>query len=125
MHLIAGWIAGVIILTMSVTGVLLTYERQILARADRGGYQTPAPPAAGARLSVDELLVRLDGQEGGVPRNSSLIMRSNPAEPVEISLGREGAIYASPYDGRILGRSDKQTHQIFQKITGWHRWLGS
>ena len=33
-HLIAGCIAGAVVLTMSVTGVLLTYERQILAKAD-------------------------------------------------------------------------------------------
>ena len=34
-HLIAGVTAGVVILTMSVTGVLLAYEKQILAWADR------------------------------------------------------------------------------------------
>jgi|GEM_PF-2469048 len=34
LHLIAGVAAGVVILVMSVTGVLLTYERQILAWED-------------------------------------------------------------------------------------------
>ncbi len=43
-HLCAGLTAGAVILVMSVTGVLLTYERQITEWAD--GYQIAplAPP---------------------------------------------------------------------------------
>ena len=33
-HLIAGVVAGAVVLTMSVTGVLLTYERQLNAWSD-------------------------------------------------------------------------------------------
>ena len=40
-HLIAGVSAGVVILVMSVTGVLLTYEKQMVALAER------LPAAAG------------------------------------------------------------------------------
>lgn len=120
LHLIAGCIAGTIILVMSATGLLLTYERQILARADRGAYQISNPPSS--RLSIDDLLTRMEGE---LTPNSSLVIRSNPSEPVEISLGREGAVYASPYDGRVLGRSDPETRRFFQSITSWHRWLGA
>ena len=35
-HLIAGVSAGLVVLVMSVTGVLLTYERQMIAWSDRG-----------------------------------------------------------------------------------------
>ena len=34
-HLVAGITAGVVILVMSVTGVLLTYERQLIAWSDK------------------------------------------------------------------------------------------
>ena len=34
-HLAAGTVAGVVILIMSVTGVALTYEKQMLEWADR------------------------------------------------------------------------------------------
>ena len=44
-HLTVGIIGGLVILMMSVTGVLLTYERQIIAWADPRNYQV-APPAA-------------------------------------------------------------------------------
>ncbi len=125
MHLIAGCVAGVVVLIMSVTGVMLTYERQMLARADRGSYRVE-PPAGTQPLEVNDLLARLSqNHEGGLPRGSSLVMRSDPGEPVELSIGREGSVYASPYDGSILGKSNPGTRRTFQKITAWHRWLGS
>ena len=46
LHLVAGCVAGVIILLMSLTGVLLTYERQMLAYFERGAVRSE--PAAGA-----------------------------------------------------------------------------
>ena len=43
-HLPVGAIAGVVILIMCVTGVLLAYEKQITLWADTRNYQTaPAP----------------------------------------------------------------------------------
>jgi uncharacterized iron-regulated membrane protein len=44
-HLPVGVIAGVVILIMCVTGVLLSYEKQITAWADTRGYRS-APPTA-------------------------------------------------------------------------------
>ena len=44
MHLAAGTTAGVVILIMSVTGVALTYEKQMIERADRRpGRRRPRP----------------------------------------------------------------------------------
>ncbi|HEY9284352.1 MAG TPA: PepSY-associated TM helix domain-containing protein, partial [Pyrinomonadaceae bacterium] len=50
-HLSAGVLAGVVILVMSVTGVLLTYERQIIAWADTRGYEV-SPPGGAAPAEV-------------------------------------------------------------------------
>jgi uncharacterized iron-regulated membrane protein len=44
LHLTAGVLAGTVILVMSATGVLLAFERQIVAFAERG-IRTVAPPA--------------------------------------------------------------------------------
>ena len=60
MHLSAGVSAGLIILIMSVTGVILTYERQLQTWED-GPYYTK--PEAGQRLSIDELIAAV-GQVG-------------------------------------------------------------
>jgi DNA-binding winged helix-turn-helix (wHTH) protein len=55
LHLICGVVAGVVILIMSVTGVLLAYQRQITAWADTRGYHiTPGPE----RLSADAINVQ-------------------------------------------------------------------
>src|SRR4051812_28014321 len=116
MHLIAGCVAGAIVLVMSVTGVMLTYERQMLARADRGRYQIP--PGTGVQaLSVDELIAQLQAEPDRLPRDASLVLRSDPKEPVEVSVGRGGSFYVNPYDGRVLGRGDQGMRQTFQKIT--------
>ncbi|HZF27789.1 MAG TPA: PepSY domain-containing protein [Gammaproteobacteria bacterium] len=44
-HLTCGVTAGLVVLMMSATGVLLTYERQILAWVERSHYADPAPGA--------------------------------------------------------------------------------
>ena len=42
-HLAVGATAGVVILIMSVTGVALTYEKQMLEWADRRAWTAPSP----------------------------------------------------------------------------------
>lgn len=57
MHLVAGLAGGVIILVLSVTGVALAYEQQLLSWANRS-YRA-APPAAGFQnLTVASLAQR-------------------------------------------------------------------
>ena len=59
-HLTAGWVAGLIILVMSVTGVLLAYKRQIVNWADRGFRSHSAPQEL--CLPVDDLLAKLQAK---------------------------------------------------------------
>ena len=52
LHLTAGVVAGTVVLMMSVTGVLLTYEKQMVAWAERSplaGAAVTRRPAAAAR----------------------------------------------------------------------------
>jgi uncharacterized iron-regulated membrane protein len=56
-HLAAGVTAGVVVLIMCVTGVLLAYQRQITEWADRRGYAVARPSPDAARLPVEALLV--------------------------------------------------------------------
>ena len=55
-HLVCGVTAGILIFIMSVTGVLLTYERQMISWAE-GDYDRSAPTDKKA-LSVDEILIK-------------------------------------------------------------------
>ena len=120
-HLVSGVVAGLIILVMSVTGVLLTYEKQFLFWADARSYDI-RPPADGARLAVEELLARV--RESGAGSPVAVTVRAAATAPVAISVAGGKTLYANPYSGEVLGGGAPEVRQLFGKITGWHRWLG-
>jgi uncharacterized iron-regulated membrane protein len=116
LHLSAGVTAGAIILIMCVTGVLLTFERQTLDWADRKNARVVPSPGAG-RLSMADLIAKSGGTPAGV------VVRSDPAEPVELVMGRDRTIYLNPYTGAVSGQPSKRAHAVFEGIRGWHRWI--
>ncbi len=121
-HLGAGLSAGAIVFIMSVTGVLLTYERQILAWADRD--LRSLPPEGAPRLPVTELLSKaFESGEGELP--VALTLRSDPEAPVSINLGRGRSVFLNPYTGESLGEGNQDVRKFFRVVTDWHRWLGA
>ena len=58
LHLTTGLVVGLVVLVMSVTGVLLTFEKQMVWRADTA-HLTATGGAATSRLPIDELLARV------------------------------------------------------------------
>ncbi|MGH9800344.1 MAG: PepSY domain-containing protein, partial [Blastocatellia bacterium] len=108
-HLTVGVIGGLVILVMSVTGVLLTYEWQIIAWADTCNYQI-APPSAGAvRLPVEALLAKARESQPGVTI-STVTVRADASKPVAVALAANPAanqsartIFVNPYTGDVLG----------------------
>ena len=120
LHLAAGLIAGSIVLIMSVTGVLLMYEQQIIEWADRD--LRPATPLTGAsRLGVERLLAAAAGS-GGNP--SAVTVQADSEKPALVSLGREQSVYVDPFTGRVIGEGSKRVRAALHAITDWHRWLG-
>ncbi len=65
-HLPVGVIAGLVILIMCVTGVLLTYEKQIISWADTHGYRSAPAPGA-QRLPIETLITKARDSRGGNP----------------------------------------------------------
>lgn len=122
LHLLAGCIAGIIILIMSVTGVLLTYERQIIAWADRG-YRSVPPSQGAVRLPMEALLSTVHKERGAAP--ASVLLRPAADAPAEMSYGRESTVYVDVYSGSILGEGSKAVRTFFRTVTEWHRWLGA
>jgi uncharacterized iron-regulated membrane protein len=122
-HLAVGLVLGAVILIMSVTGVLLMYERQITEWADRG-YRS-APPSPGAqRLPVEALLSRVVAERPEATL-ASFTLQSDPTAPAVVSLGRRSSLYVDPYTGRILGAGSQKVRSFFHAVTDWHRWLGA
>ena len=119
-HLIAGVVAGAVVLTMSVTGVLLTYERQLNAWSD--SEFRSSPPALGAgRLSVEDIVttVRRDHPDVEV---GAVTFNSRADAPVSIAAGRQ-TIYADAYTGRVLGEGNQGMRAFMSEVRAWHRWL--
>jgi uncharacterized iron-regulated membrane protein len=112
-HLIFGFLAGAVILVMSATGVLLTYDEQIVAWADRGAEQ----PSATSHMPVEEILA-------AYPDATSLTMKADPTEAWVIAQGRS-VQRIDPSTGRELGPQQPGVRAFFRTVTNWHRWLGS
>jgi uncharacterized iron-regulated membrane protein len=131
-HLTVGVIAGLVILMMSVTGVLLTYERQIAYWADTRNYHAAPPSPEATRLSVDTLLARA---RETYPDHAitTVTVRSGATEPVAIGLaGNPGAgpgggrtVFINPYTGVVWGEGSKRVRDFFRAVTDMHRWLGA
>ena len=122
-HLTAGVFAGVVVLIMSLTGVLLAYERQVVAWADTRGYRSQPPAGGAAPLPVDALLAKARAVRPTAP--TTLTVRADRAAPVEIGYGREGTLFLSPYTGDVLGEGSPRVRGFFRAVTDWHRWLGA
>jgi uncharacterized iron-regulated membrane protein len=120
LHLICGVAAGLVILMMSVTGVLLTYERQILAWAESRTYEAPAQGAE--RLPVEELLAAAKLHRPDFTP-TTVSVRNEVNAPVTLGAGRSGSLVLDPYSGRVLEPAAPGLRQFFSAMTGWHRWF--
>ena len=84
LHLATGVVAGVVILVMCVTGVALTYEKQMLEWADRRSGSVP--PSADARpLPPETLLAAVVAAEPGAAP-TGITVRSDPSAPVTVTV---------------------------------------
>jgi uncharacterized iron-regulated membrane protein len=118
-HLIAGVLAGSIIFLMSVTGVILTYERQLIAWSDSGFRSTPAPGTA--RLSPESLLTKVRQDHPGL-EVSAVTFAADPAAAVSITAGRQ-TLYADAYTGIVVGESTQGIRRFMSATRAWHRWI--
>jgi uncharacterized iron-regulated membrane protein len=121
-HLICGVATGVVVLMMSVTGVILTYERQMLAWQERPFHADP--PADTSRMPLESLAAAASLAEPGfVP--ASVRLDSDPRAPALLSGGRAGSRYLNPYTGDVLGEPPSGLDEFFGAVTGWHRWFNA
>ncbi len=118
-HLAAGVSAGIVIFIMSVTGVLLTYERQIIAWADTRHYRA-APPSAGApRLPMEAIIAKAYDAEPGTAF-TTVIVRADSSAPVGLGAGQR-MLYVNPYTAQVMGNGSPGVRRFFRLVTDWHR----
>jgi uncharacterized iron-regulated membrane protein len=122
-HLPVGVIAGLVILNMCVTGVLLTYEKQITSWADTRSYRSGPPTPETRRLPLETLITKAREARGTNP--TSVTLKADDSAPAEIAFGRETTLFLNPYSGTILGEGSQKVRSFFRSVTEWHRWLGA
>lgn len=121
-HLAVGLSAGLLILLMSITGVMLGFERQMIAWTD-GAPRVVAP--ATDRLPLDTLLARAGIQRDAV---ASIVVMRNPAQPVTVRFRERGAtpLLIDPYRATVLrANGDGSGKAFFSALRRWHRWVGA
>ena len=120
-HLIAGVSAGLVILLMCITGVLLTYERQLIAWAD-SGFRSVPPAGGAAPLPMAALLQRFhDSHPDVTPTN--VTVRSDPRAALAVAAGQR-TLYVDRYSGVVVGEASRGGVRAFMAdLRAWHRWL--
>ena len=118
-HLVAGVAAGVVILMMSVTGVLLTYEYQMIENSDM---KLLSASNASARPMALEEIIEVAGVTLG-QEISGVVVRNDDTAPYQVTYDRRGTSYIDPYSGENLGTGAESIRNILAPLRSWHRWF--
>ncbi len=121
-HLTAGLVAGIVILVMSVTGTLLTFQQSVLKIVERSQRYVEPPGPGAARLDVDVLLERV---RAAVPdaEPTTVTLDSDPRVSAALALGQRGTVFVNPYTGEVLGTGSARARAFYRSVTSWHRYL--
>lgn len=124
-HLSIGVIAGLVILFLSITGALLTYEHQIIDAF--GKSETVSVPPGGRQQTVDEMAAVARQRSKG-----AMVMLLNyenrEGAPVVVHPIGQGDLHEltlNPYTGEDFTGASAGVKSFFETIVGWHRWLGA
>ena len=121
-HLVVALTGGMVVLIMSVTGVALTYQRQMQYWADAGAYRVEPPGPDATPLELSALLTRVREQAPDA-NPTTVTWRRTPTEPAAVAAGPR-TLYVNPYTGDVLGEPQGQRlRAFFSTMVSWHRCL--
>jgi len=120
-HLVSGVSAGLVILVMAATGVLLAFEKQLVAFADRGFRSAPPSPGAPPLAPEAALAALLASRPDAVP--TSITLRRGPDAPFAVGLPEGRVVYLDAYDGHVLGDGSRAVRDFLGGVEDVHRSL--
>ncbi len=120
-HLTCGLLAGVVIFIMSVTGALLSFERNIIEFSERDARYAAANENA-PKLTPQEIIQKVREARPDV-KPSAMSIENDPNAAWLFNLGRDGQLYVNPYTGEIAGEGNKPVRGFFAEMRNWHRYL--
>ena len=112
-HLLSGVVAGVVILIMSVTGVLLTFQSQMVAFDNRSFSMVEPPSPGAARLDMDTIISRVNATESEA-EPTSVTIRPDPRKADVVSFGRLKTVFVDPYTGEVRGEGNTGVRDFFE-----------
>ena len=121
-HLAAGLVAGVVILIMSVTGTLLTFQQSVLKIVERS-QRFVEPPAGERRGSTSTRCSRACARRCRTPSRRRVTLDSDPRVTASVALGQRGTAFVNPYTGEVLGFGSARARAFYRSVTSWHRYL--
>ena len=121
-HLVTGAVAGLVILIMSVTGVVLTYEKQMLEWADRRQAGLVPSAVAAPNLAPEALLA---AATAALPeaQPTGLTVRAGTASPATVTFEGGRSLLIDPRTAANLGEPSPRLRGFFRSVTSWHRVL--
>jgi uncharacterized iron-regulated membrane protein len=119
-HLVVGVIAGLVIFMMSVTGVLLTYERQIVSWVENS-YLTG--DSGDADILPADALFTIAQRAAPDAEQITLTYNSDPDSVLHVSAGRNRNMLVDPYHGEVLHDGETAVEKFFATTMYIHRWF--
>lgn len=126
LHLSVALAAGLFIVTMALTGVVLACEDAVMSLAERG--RSVAVREGVPHLSPEEILSAVeawDASSGDPFTATSIEFRNRPGAAVQVHAGRDRRVFVDPYTGQVVGTGFPLLEGFFEGVRGWHRWLGA
>ena len=126
LHLVAGVFAGIVVFIMSITGVALTYQKQMTEWADRAYW--PATPSTSAtrvtHLPVAKLIAKAE-QAQPEARPTAITFYSDPSAPAVVTAPPGQNVFVDRYTGATVLAGSTVMRRFFRLATDWHRYLGA
>jgi len=107
-------------LALSVSGTLLTYERQIVEAADHLPITTVQSKRSSLR--VDQITAIANQSEAPL-KTVEIKFLQEPGTPITVYMEGRHSLLMNPYTGEILRRGESVAAQVFDSITRFHRWF--
>jgi uncharacterized iron-regulated membrane protein len=119
-HLIIGCSAAIFIFLMSITGVGLTYERQMIQTAERADFPLPLNEST-TRLDLDSIIAIT--KKYNTKKAPTISFSKEFNAPFNIKDGRKTVAYLNPFTGKEMSEPGYGTKQFLSKLRAFHRWL--
>jgi uncharacterized iron-regulated membrane protein len=118
-HLCSGVAAGLMIAIMSCTGAALTFEKDLLAWAERDGRRVERPAPETPRLAIDEALRRAQAARPDL-RVANVTVSADPRDAIILGLPGNATLGVNPYTGEVREVAAPRMREFMQVMRAWH-----